>query len=345
MAALLPRINLVLDWDGTTTTKDTTSLIGESILERGYQLSSAKPVSSHPGPDTSWQNFVEAYLSDFKAHKTHYRPVELERKTVEQELEWLQSLRPVEEASYRRVQEHVVRDHGACESTTKGSMIAKGKAALGGDDDFETFFRWKQDSERPRVRLPGQLLCLLDDVQSRGGDWGICSVSWSRSFVYGALQNILPSEEPSDSTVMLARIRCNEINETEAELDPRFVPRLILTAHDKRIAMEQLLQQMEAEHKGDSNRQALSAYVGDSCTDLDCLLKADIGIFLSPTLGDEQRILSQTFTRCNVPTDRLSSMSLSYLRKVIDGTLSKKTIWWIERFEEITQCEVLLPPL
>lgn len=88
-----PPVHLIVDWDGTLTTSSTLPLIAQIGYNRN--ASSALP---------SWKLISEAYLSDYRGHASAYKPAASDRKTVKQELEWLESLRDVERKSMERAE-------------------------------------------------------------------------------------------------------------------------------------------------------------------------------------------------------------------------------------------------
>ncbi|KAL8748042.1 MAG: hypothetical protein Q9184_007521, partial [Pyrenodesmia sp. 2 TL-2023] len=90
---MLPPIHLILDWDSTLTITSTLPLI--ALI--GYTLNPSPPIPP-------WDTISEAYMSDYRAHVSAYSPPATDRKTVKQELEWLESLRDVERQSMERAE-------------------------------------------------------------------------------------------------------------------------------------------------------------------------------------------------------------------------------------------------
>ncbi|TVY43488.1 hypothetical protein LOCC1_G003791 [Lachnellula occidentalis] len=86
---------IILDFDGTITTKDTiTTLAHLAITHQASHGLNLQP---------AWETIVSSYSSDFSSHIAHHHPTKEERKTLKQEIEYYRSLKEVETKSFDRV--------------------------------------------------------------------------------------------------------------------------------------------------------------------------------------------------------------------------------------------------
>ena len=188
-----------------------------------------------------------------------------------------------------------------------------------------------------------------DDTNlNRSGGIHVISVAWSASFIAHAIRaswslgcppNLqLPSisantEATGPSRMEPLQVYANEID--EAGLGrvigcPTNDGHRILTADDKHRVMNNIIK-LTQQSNPESQMQTL--YVGDSPTDLRCILDADIGICMrDDPLTSEQLQLQQALARINVSTNRVTSLA-NQSRNKSDG----KTIWFAFDFVEISE--------
>ncbi|KAF3804940.1 hypothetical protein GCG54_00004210 [Colletotrichum gloeosporioides] len=152
------QLNLVLDFDGTITTKDTIGTIAEVGLhfqrQRGLDLSAA------------WRQILEDYNRDHIDHVSAYKPAADGRLTLSEELSYLRGLREVELRSVRRVERS-----GIFKDISRGELVKAGDAAR----------------QEGRVKLRDGFAKLMDTAKQNNWPVSVVSINWSRSFIQGVL--------------------------------------------------------------------------------------------------------------------------------------------------------------
>jgi len=354
--SLRPPIHLLLDWDSTLTTHDTLSLVAAI----GYTNHENNPKST---PLPPWTKISEAYSADFKRHEENYRPRREERRNLQEELRWLESLRGVERASVERVERTgVFRAVRGCdvESAARAAVVGGG------------------------VRLRPGWARLLELVEEGGGMSAVVSVNWSARFVRACLEYACELEKTGEeregarAVVMGMKVMANEIEglDTVEGGSGRLSRYLedeggIWTAEDKGRVVRELIgeeifpvegernkeQGLSTDRSGDesfacgsedtavgtpeapSRRYAQTVYVGDSVTDLECLMLVDVGICVrDEPLGSGQGALKEVLERLGVECKWIGEVgdlrrNCSGLAALSNGT--KHGLWWARNFEEI----------
>ncbi|KAF8543635.1 HAD-like domain-containing protein [Trichophaea hybrida] len=203
-----------------------------------------------------WSHFVDAYISDYNRHALSHP--KSSRLTLADEVSYLASLHPVERVSIQRIE---------AAGVFKGlhtTNIAKAAAST--------------------VPLRPGFWDLCRPILNSGGAIDILSVNWSRAWIQSSLRNaVLPEErERFDADV---GIYCNDLvydpdGVTTGKISCEFVGGEdgIWTAAHKVKMMEHLV----AKRGGEGQVM----YVGDSSTDLMCLLKADVGVVIGDKLDE-----------------------------------------------------------
>jgi len=295
-------IHLILDWDGTITKNDTLSLVGEI----GYHHRKHNPeLDNVYGKPPPWSHLADAWMEDFSAHQAHYEPKTSARRTIREERTWLSSLTPIENNSVRRVE---------------GSKLFKGVTA---DRDVNVVVSAAVGEGRLRLRhgWDSLLARLLKKRQDRAS---ILSVNWSGTFIrqamsHSALRNGECPDTKEDirfiqDAIASMDIQANEIFglDTPEGSDGSLTKNSeagIRTSADKLAHMPEScrkrLDLVEAACEEPSDTVELSeqtvVYVGDSSTDFEALLAADVGICIRDTpMGSGQRELAETFERVGV---------------------------------------------
>lgn len=199
-------IHLILDFDGTITTADTTALLAH--------LASQKAASSNPTESGApaenqedilaeraksklrlWDDIVAAYLADKKTHDEKWtsasRKAPLER-TVDEEVHYQRKLEKVEGRSLARVKE---------------SGLFKGMEA----GDWEVGAAKMLGDGKVAVRKGLKELIERIGGKRNGGKVGVVSVNWSEQWVKGVLGAVLPKglEVP---------VLCNEVDGAEGRI-------------------------------------------------------------------------------------------------------------------------------
>lgn len=185
-------------------------------------------------------------------------------------------------------------------------------------------------------------------LQTRVESIHVISVAWSAAFISHALQVSVQGDSPlkpaaprtaprvtafQNPTTPIS-VYANDIDGHHLGLIigcQAFDSRRIMTAGDKHQVMMRVIDHAQHERQGDQLR---SVYVGDSTTDLRCILNADVGICMrDDPMTTEQLELAQALTRLRITVDRLSISSFK------DGC-TQKTIYFVNTFTELTSALV-----
>lgn len=264
-------MHIFLDWDETLSSHDTLSHIAPD------------PAPSTSAPFTSYS---EAYFKDLSEHSESYNIPKEEVKTIPEQFRFLDSLEVVEKKSVSRIED--------------------GGLFVGWD------LRLAQERAKDRVELRNGVKGELREFLARRGvrkgsgevRSAVISVGWSRAFIRAALASDTEEDYPLD-----------EVHANEVVLDPstgkgngklsKSDEQAIRTGTDKSRVMRGLVQRWREERQSpsrSSDQLEYSVYVGDSTTDLPCLLAASVGIIMGKNaslqhslqrLGLEDRLVEQ----------------------------------------------------
>ncbi len=304
---------LLLDWDGTLTTTTTLPLIAS--------------IATLPTISPKLAALSKAYAEDFKAHDASYRPAKQERVTVAQELHYLNSLHSVEKSSIERVEASgIFKDVGTGDIETAAADVVESRS----------------------ITLRNGWARLVEIVQSSQctGKVGIVSVAWSRRFIFHVLALYERMEGGADVHAGDVEIRANEIKGDASGRLERCLGngRGIWTAGDKVEVMDGLVDAFmvmdSGRVDGGVDRQPMVIFVGDSTTDLACLLKAEVGICVrDKPLGEEQRGLEETLERIGVAC--LHVGEFVKLGRDVGGMGGRNRLWWAKDFHEVCESGIL----
>lgn len=239
-------INLMLDFDGTLTHKDTTTVIG-NISETSR---------------TCWDKVLNGWLADYEVFKQQ----KFDWKTYDNTEygQWLNSRKWLEIASAQRAQ-----DCGMFEGVTHQDINSAVAEAM------ETGDLSLRDGWEDLIRL-------ALDSKDMGSKLSIISVSWSESFIRKVLHSAA-SDGRLAKVVNDMEIHANEIQGlgspagSSGRLTRPFDVDLRTSGDKLRYFVVQT-----ADHGaggGHPEEQPITIYVGDSSTDFECLCRADIGIW------------------------------------------------------------------
>ncbi|KAI4175155.1 MAG: hypothetical protein LQ343_001916 [Gyalolechia ehrenbergii] len=315
-------IHLILDWDGTLTTTSTLPLIAQT----GYDLNAS---FAQPHQLPSWNSISEAYTSDYHAHSNAYTPCAAERNSIEQELAWLESLRYVEGKSMERVEAGGIFRGVRKKDVQRAAdeAVREGKVVL------------RKGWER-----------LIDRVVSANGEVGIVSVGWSGDFIRGCLEAAVRRKNVAEENgvgsgdyVARIDIRANEITGVQDGKMSRYFEENgkggeggIWTARQKRMVMEDMTR------KSKRGIEESLVYVGDSMTDLECLLSADFGVSVwsEGEMTGEQLDLEQALKRLGIDSRWIGQMRACDV-EAEHGTnrteMKGYNLWWARDFDDILE--------
>lgn len=289
-------IRLFLDWDGTIALTDTLSI----IVSIGYAKNAHRELPL-------WSHFADSYVADYTAHAASYRLQKSDRRSIDQELAWLESLVDVERASIERVE--------AAGIFTDVTTVDVQAAAV-------------QAAEKDEMRLRPGLVELLEALTQTKGSASIISVNWSGTFITESLKAAGAMEGQCWS---FDGIWANEIEfGTSGKLTRVFAKdsRGIWTAKDK----SRMLKEITGMH----DRGDISVYVGDSSTDLDCMLFADVGICVrDEPIGSEQKALAEALERLAIPCEWIGDYHSAIEPEEDSPVKTGRTLWWARDFKDV----------
>ncbi|KFZ13017.1 hypothetical protein V502_06817 [Pseudogymnoascus sp. VKM F-4520 (FW-2644)] len=280
-------IQIVLDFDGTITTKDTIEPLVQSAIALQHPSLSPSELSQTPQAE-AWRNCKSQYLADLSAHyeKVSREPSDGVAVTgsggIEKEQRSLEALRDVEWASVERVGES-----GIFKGVSRESFREMGRAAAAGD------LQGRNDSV---VVVRGGFVEFVAWIRENRAEWGVVSVNWSWRWIRGVLDTVLgdvggggsmyvKANDADGSTGMINGYPlhkvCYNLLKTTFDTNGHQLNRKrthLLTTADKLRAQINTLFYFEL---GVSSPEPLTVYIGDSPTDLSPLLHADIGIIMN----------------------------------------------------------------
>ncbi|KAG8534347.1 uncharacterized protein KY384_001191 [Bacidia gigantensis] len=317
-------ILLFLDFDNTLTTASTLEYIA-SIATTAKLIGDKQP-ALHP----KLTRISQCYKSDLARHNEAYNFKKEQRRTLAHEAAYLDSLKHVEAASLDRV---------------VGQGLFKGVTPQMVEEVAQASLRQKHVSLRKGWQS------LIGAAQATGVAY-VISVAWSKRFIEHILRASDPDMQVSRNAATFdaerIAVNANDIAEDGSGLiigSKILTGRRILTSTDKLEVMRKLA--------GDFTENSLSAakfqriktiYVGDSMTDLECLMEADLSICIQdepPTRDQEQ--LAQTLHRLGVALRPISQRRMATKDRKVDRSADwaeerlTKTVWIAKDFEEISQ--------
>ena len=291
------RLQLMLDFDGTISTADTTAVIGSRCIAKAHEL--ALPDTPDDKLPQPMDLYSERYMQDYRDWKTSYHPPLEQRKMRDEEVAFLSQSKHIEQDSFLRVRNAVLNSPGSMaemehdEAMRNEFMIDAGRQAVRAGE--------------VRIRDPENLKKLIAISEREGNDWAIVSVSWSRRFILGVLLEAGLIQE-GHREHRIKKIRCNEL------LAPLFYdqddrPAVLCSAADKQDAFIRLREEWDKEEEGDGDGDGdqgsccdggglIDVYVGDSMTDIGCLAGPTVGMYLTQD-GEDDAVI-ETLKRLDI---------------------------------------------
>lgn len=234
----------------------------------------------------------------------NYRPVKEDRKTLEEEIEYHRSLKEIEHASFERVS-----DSGVFKN--EGSEMLRELGA--------------------RARRDGDVVARkgIEEFMERVELCGVVSVNFSRDWVRGVVNEVSSGREID----VVANIVGADGGLSGYDVWGGGRSRdVIVTSDGKLRAVKELVaywwkKGVLAEDSGDV------VYVGDSGTDIECLVKEGVvGIVMSE---DGESSLQETLRRVGVKV-----LPVSEFRELEKG---RSLVYWARDFDEILQSPLFSP--
>jgi 2-hydroxy-3-keto-5-methylthiopentenyl-1-phosphate phosphatase len=368
---------LLLDFDGTITQHDTlASLIALAIAESSsgssggstsHQSNSTSATldppnakdttTTAPDPHDSqnrkvtleklWDDIVQDYVASHKRHTSAYNPSADQRTTLQEELEFLESVRHVELHSVGRVSEAgffrglgrgVLEGLGrraveiglgcSAEESTGGEDPkgeggeGEGKARGQGEELIDGGNGEKDSDGNEGEQKEGAVVVrkgfgeFVEQQAGRGWDVGIVSVNWCGEFIRGVVEGRC---EPGQGQRKVRRVIANGIGFPDGRVQgpAELGGEPLVSAGDKLRAMRSLRRGWEEEKV---------VYFGDSTTDLACLVEADFGVVIA---DDRESKLLRTLKRVG--------LDVSHVGEAKEGS----KLVWARDFLEVLQSGVM----
>lgn len=312
-------IHLILDFDGTLTHTDTLSALAAAGYTRQRAL--------HRPDPTPWPRIVDAYMADLAAHVTR-QPPSAERTTLAAEYATLDSLRAVEDASVRRI-----TDAGVFAQVRRAELEAAAREALRAGE--------------VRLRKGWEGLVRRVGFLNRGcfpgwrGGVDVVSVNFSRWWVWSVLKagagGVHGAEGRPEQAALGIGVWANEVGEVEKggeggeNVRGEVVEGELRTSGDKARVFREIVR----EARGEDALAPLTVYLGDSNTDLETLVAADIGICIrDDPMASGQRELAATCERLGVGVSHISEHGNPF--KITEaGELEEERLWFAKEYAEV----------
>ncbi len=261
-------IHWILDWDGTITKQDT--------LDALVNISAAtKP--DFPTLD-QWQRVSQAYMDDYTATLAQIVPNGKLPITISEEKRLLAHMRPVEQRSLDRVSSSGIFAGLTRQAIDAGARQAINSRAVQLRNGFTDFFKYVRNNRQK------------DEIV-------LLSVNWSRHFIQACLGASGVTDIPTPS------IFSNELDNIDSG-EPSTGVVIPVTTNDEGLIMSSGDKLEKMKRMRESKDQKV--YVGDSWTDIECLLAADLGICIrDEPMGTSQKKLAEALTRLGVSCPRL----------------------------------------
>jgi hypothetical protein len=243
-----------------------------------------------------WKSVVDAYISDYTKTMQELLPHGTLPTSISEEKKLLKKLKVVEQRSLNRVFESRIFEGLTREALQEGARksIASGEV----------------------IMRPGCAELLRTVVHAKSDALHLLSVNWSRHFISSCLS---ASDTPVDSVLIIAN-ELGGIAEGEASTG-----QISPDGATKVIASDDKLRHLEAMRE---ESQAKIVYVGDSWTDVECLLAADLGICIrDEPMGSSQKKLAEALERLDVACPHLLELT---------GCTEKQVVW-ARDFDEIKE--------
>ena len=285
-----------------------------------------------------------AYNTSLTVHNSHYNPQPVSRTTILHELAYLSSLRNVEKGSLQRC---------------IAAGVFKGLDSGEGRQKIESA-AW-QAVEDGKIEMRKGWAEMITFVQRGKGKVVVVSVAWSGRFIRAALGRAVENDSgcaQGDGVGEIGvnvddiEIRVNEVCDREAagnlgnrtEADDGG----IWTGLDKARVMDSLIEfhnESDPASHGDmeGNAEVVQrpwvVYIGDSTTDLECVLNANVGVCIRDKLRtSEQKALEEVLNRVGV---ECVHVGLWHEQRVQGRANGREKIYWARDFEEVICSGVL----
>ena len=333
-------IQLILDFDGTLTTRDTlSSLAGVEYKHRPSLDPTLRP----------WRSIVDAYLRDLERHNgTFHRQTRgPDDSSLAREIAYHRSLRAVEDASVSRVVAAGVFDG-----------VGRGEVETAAEDavrDGNVVMRAGWLGLVAGLRKHNLRICGVEErgVGAACAGLSVVSVNWSRWWVWCCLRSAAGVQcaggegdaEAVDAVLRDLEVCADELTAADAgghegreSAMPRGEKVGLRTSEDK-VSQMRRCQHSFCEAMRDACggvvEEPMTVYVGDSATDIECLLAADVGVVVrDEVMRSGQMELAGLCERAGIGVRSISGLDCADVVKT--GKIERRT----ELFSARTFCEV-----
>lgn len=299
-----PALRLFFDWDETVTASDTLSLI-------------APPESTQlHGP--SFSHYTEAYMSDLST----YSSSSAEPEDWSEQLKFLEGIDEVEVASVSRVEEG-----GLFKDMPKSELLERSQDVKF-RDGWDSFYSWLNDQ--------------VKEGKTSAAD--IISVSWSGEFIRRAITDGAGGEDGGINKVYANEVEMDEEGRGTGKLTKSSPLSLLNLEEGSRGGIRtgiHKLEIMQALAKEDGEKVA-KVYVGDSTTDLPCLVNADFGLIMKKKDRFEESSIGKTIARVKPPIKKLYDDHTDFLQtEQKEGGVLIRVDDWTQALEVIKKIQQL----
>lgn len=325
-------MHIILDFDGTITVDDTIDHLAALAVAFQEEQQTTPPCAPPCSWGDRWAAIVDRYLADHRAHRAGYSPVEHARTELDDELAFLRSLRSVDGRSIGRLQ-----DAGLFAGMPPERLFEGGRQAV-----VDAAKAAATDKNHVRIR-PGFAAFLQEAAARRHWPVSIVSVNWSDAWIRGVLKGAREGDETrirvfANKVTLSGAIVPNFRRGAEDEHAP------FASCSDKVEALEAAV--AEAVRTQEAADEAV-VYVGDSTTDLECLVHAGRtsacgggGIAMANGDGPATSKLIQTLERLGYSVPHVSdARSFQRSRTAEEGDAPR--LAWARDYNEILASAVL----
>jgi 2-hydroxy-3-keto-5-methylthiopentenyl-1-phosphate phosphatase len=244
-----------------------------------------------------WKRVSKAYMDDYTATLEELAPNGYEPTTIEGEKALLKALKEVEQRSLDRVGDSELFAGLRKSDLETGASNAIKDKKIKLREGFSSFYKSRH----------------WDNLT-------ILSVNWSRHFIYSCLK-------ACDIEIPPSAILSNELSNITSGLPAAGYVMSANPPHARIVSSSDKLRRLEDIRQNAKGTPIV--YVGDSWTDIECLLAADYGICIrDEPMGSSQRQLAEALERLGVQCLRLKGRVVGD-----DGKL-----FWAKDFTEIEEC-------
>lgn len=338
-------IDWYLDWDGTITKRDTLDVLVNIAAQQNTDVDVHKV----------WPELGRQYIED--ANKLYEEVMKQPPATVEDEREFLKVMEAAEKRSIDRVSNSGIFKGLSPQNIIQGALQAvkhENVQIRGGYRQFcdiikaRTFGVGNSPDDRNVHAKEG-------DITQRKDLLTIISVNWSARFIEECMKatgvwpntgevkpEICANELEHVGSIAVSQRRSHESYKTASSDEKPQLKEMPSTGHivpapglDSRIifSRDKLDRFSKPQASDDGGNPVPKIYIGDSWTDLECLLAADLGICIrDDPMTSAQRKLAESFQRLGIQCHRLLDL-LDQPEPITD----RWKVVWVQDFWEITR--------